>query len=97
MKPVRFLSAAETEMAAAACYYQAQCSSLGHRFLKQVQDTVDAIAAQPLAGSSLRGNVRRRLVSRFPFAVLYCVTAEEILIVAVMDLRRDPEYWVNRL
>jgi len=45
----------------------------------------------------VRGNVRRRLVHRFPFAVLYGVTPEEIVVTAIMDLRRDPEYWLYRL
>jgi len=97
MKQVRFLSPAEAEMVTAAAYYESQCANLGRRFLNQVRHTVHAITTHPLAGATLRGSVRRRLVDRFPFAVLYCVTDEDILIVAIMDLRRDPEYWLDRL
>jgi plasmid stabilization system protein ParE len=97
MRALRFLSPAETEMVAAARYYEAQSRNLGRRFLRHLQETVDSIVAFPYAGTAVRGDIRRRLVRQFPFAVFYSVAPEEILIIAVMDLRRDPEYWMNRV
>ena len=63
----------------------------------EVERTVAAIAAHPQAGVVVRGDIRRRLLRRFPFALFYSINTEEILSIAVMDLRRDPEYWVGRL
>jgi plasmid stabilization system protein ParE len=97
MNSLRILSPAETEMAAAARYYESQSGGLGRRFLRHVRRTVDSIVANPRAGATVRGNVRRRIVRSFPFSVLYCVEPEEILVIAVMDLRRDPEYWLDRI
>jgi hypothetical protein len=37
--------------------------------------------------------VRHCLVHRFPYGVLYSVESEGIFILAVMHLRRDPDYW----
>ncbi len=39
----------------------------------------------------VEGELRRRLVRRFPFGVLYRSDPEEIVIVA--HLRRKPGYW----
>jgi len=94
---IRFSSVAEGEMVAAAEYYESQSLGVGHRFLLQVSETVKAIAAYPRAGTLLREGIRRRLVHAFPFAVIYIESQEEILIVAVMDLRREPDYWMNRI
>jgi hypothetical protein len=48
------------------------------------------------AWALLEGEVRRVLVRRFPYGVLYSEDAEGILVVAVMHLHRDPEYWKDR-
>lgn len=41
-------------------------------------------------------NVRRRLLRRFSLSIIDEVLAEEPLVVAVSQARRDPEYWRNR-
>ena len=94
---VRFLSAARKEMTAAIRYYESQLPGLGQRFLSQVEKTIHAIIAYPQAGTPLRKDIRRRLIPGFPFGVLYSESPGEVLVVAVMDLRREPDYWVSRL
>jgi hypothetical protein len=44
----------------------------------------------------LRGEVRRRLLRRFPYALLYKIKPDSIRILAVMNLRRRPSYWLGR-
>jgi toxin ParE1/3/4 len=39
---------------------------------------------------------RRCLTRRFPFGVIYTVGDDEIVVVAVMNLRREPNSWHNR-
>jgi len=45
---------------------------------------------------TLRGGFRRRLLRRFPYGILYKEEESQIVIVAVMHLRRRPGYWRNR-
>lgn len=97
MKPVVFLPEAEQEMIFAAEYYEAQASGLGVDYLSEVERSVQAIAESPMTWPIVEGKLRRRLVRRFPFGVLYRIDLEEIIIVAVAHLRRKPEYWKKRL
>jgi len=57
---------------------------------------LQSIEAQPEAGVILRGSVRRRLLRRFPYALLYKIQPSGIRILAVMNLKRRPTYWVGR-
>jgi len=36
------------------------------------------------------------MVRRFPFGILYRIEPEQIVVVAVMHLRRRPGYWRDR-
>lgn len=92
-----FLPPAEEEMIAAAQYYQQQSAGLGSEFLIEVERTVAAILAYPEAAPSVKKDIRRRLLKRFPFGILYSVAADEVVIVAIMHLRRQPGYWEDRL
>jgi plasmid stabilization system protein ParE len=92
-----FLPPAEDELIAAAQYYQQQSAGLGSEFLSEVERTVAAILAYPEAAPRVKKDIRRRLLKRFPFGILYAVAADEVVIVAVMHLRRRPGYWEDRL
>jgi plasmid stabilization system protein ParE len=97
MTAVVFLPPAQEEMIAAAQYYQGQSIGLGAEFLDEVERTVAAIASHPNAAPKVKQEIRRRLLKRFPFGVLYIITADEILVLAVMHLRRRPGYWRDRV
>jgi hypothetical protein len=51
----------------------------------------------PDGWTTMTGDVRRSLVKRFPYGVLYAKEEGFIYIVAVMHLHRDPEYWKDRV
>ena len=90
---VRFTSAAQRELAAATSYYQDQQDQLGVRFIDEVESAVDRIKRYPETWARISPRLRRCLVHRFPFALYYDFMHDEIQIVAVADLRRDPQRW----
>jgi plasmid stabilization system protein ParE len=96
MKTPRLLLPAEEEMLDAAFYYEQQSTGLGQDFLRKVQNAVEEIVQHPTRWPKVRGNIRRRMIHRFPYAVLYEDQPHEILIIAVMHLRRHPAYWIER-
>lgn len=97
MIPVAFLPPAEEEMVAAAQYYEARSHGLGADFLDEVQRSVKAISSTPRTAPVVKENIRRRLLKRFPFGILYVVEPDTIVVLAVMHLRRRPGYWEGRV
>jgi plasmid stabilization system protein ParE len=93
MTKYRLASAALSELREATLYYERKESGLGLKFLDEIDDTVDRILRFPRAWHPLSARTRRCRTHRFPFGLLYQVRSDEILITAVMDLRRDPRRW----
>ena len=91
-----FNELAEAELNDAIAYYETEQVGLGTAFLEEVRRLTAAIVEYPTAGPIILGTVRRRLCLRFPYAVLYEVHADQIRILAVMHLKRRPNYWVGR-
>lgn len=87
---------AEEELKEAARWYERESSGLAAAFALEIERCVAAILEQPAAGRQLDAGVRRRLVRRFPYAILYRVAGEDIRILAVMNLHRHPTYWIGR-
>ncbi len=89
----RFTSAALRELSDAALYYNAQHTGLGQRFVTEVENTICRILATPEAWRPLSVRSRRCLLHHFPFGVVYQIRTDEILIISILDLRRDPKKW----
>jgi toxin ParE1/3/4 len=96
MKTVRFILPAEQEMLEAARYYALQSPGLGADFLDKIDSAVRDISESPERWPVLRFDIRRRLVHRFPYALLYRIDSEEAVVLATMHLHRHPDYWINR-
>lgn len=93
---VSFHRLAELELNEAAAYYELEKQGLGARFLTEVDRCIESLVKHPQAGAIILGDVRRRLVRRFPYAVLYTIKPEGARILAIMNLKRRPLYWVGR-
>ncbi len=93
---ITFNELAERELNDAAQYYELEQKELGAAFITEVRRCSDAIAEHPDAGFIVLGGIRRRLCQRFPYGLLYTVAGAELRILAVMNLRRRPGYWVGR-
>jgi plasmid stabilization system protein ParE len=93
----QILEPALAELSAAATYYENHQRDLGLAFLDEYESCVKRIERFPLAWNPTSKNCRRALLKRFPYALIYHVDSEQILIVAIMHLHREPEYWNDRL
>ena len=93
---VTFNELAEREIDDAAQYYEREQPGLGAAFIGEIQRCAAAIADHPDANPVVLGTIRRKLCRRFPYALLYTRADREIKILAVMNLKRRPGYWVGR-
>lgn len=96
MDRAAFHRLAEHELNEAAQYYDREEPGLGIAFLEEADRCLRVIQEAPEAGGVLHGTVRRRLLRRFPYALLYKINPSGIRILAVMNLRRRPTYWLGR-
>ena len=87
---------ADHELNEAAQYYEFESPGLGAAFLDEVERSLSMIVTHPEAGMVLVGSVRRRLLRRFPYALLYKIKPDGIRVLAVMNLKRRRNYWVGR-
>lgn len=87
---------AERELTEAAQYYDSESPGLGSAFLNEVERCIQDILEHPEVWPLQVGSVRRRLIRKFPYAILYSIKPTGIRILAVMNLKRRPMYWVGR-
>ena len=97
MRAFKFLPPAMEEMAEAAEYYEGCAPGLGCEFLTEVRSAVDQVLTRPGAWAQVRPGVRRYYTLRFPFAVIYAHDKTTVTVLAVMHLRKKPDYWQDRL
>jgi len=96
MKKIIFHPEAEEEMLLSARYYESQAKGLGPKFLDEINTSLKKISRSPQTWPVISGKIRRYLIRRFPFGLLYEVYPDRIYILAVMHLQRKPNYWTNR-
>ena len=92
-----FLDAAQSEFDDAIDYYDEQQLGLGSEFAEEVGDALERINHYPEAWSPLSPRVRRCVINRFPYSVLYEVRSEIIIIVAIQHHHQEPESWRTRV
>jgi toxin ParE1/3/4 len=85
------------ELQEAADYYERQQVGLGDRFLDAVESGFTQIRRSPFTWRRIRGDIRRFLVRTFPFGMVYIYKADQVFVLAVMHLKREPNYWLGRL
>jgi plasmid stabilization system protein ParE len=94
---VRILACAEEELDQAVSYYNEQCPGLGFEFAAEVKAALDRIVDFPAAWPKFSRRTRRCLLDRFPYGILYHQSGEEIVVLAIMHLRRSPRRWKEHL
>lgn len=84
------------ELTSSIEYYEEKSQGLGIDFLDELEDAIAQALAHPKSGSLITDQVRRILLARFPYEVIYEVTDNIVLIIAVKHLSRRPGYWKTR-
>jgi len=90
------------ELSQAASWYESRQTGLAIRFLHEIDQARHAIPSRPLSFPRLADTasdleIRRALLPRFPYAVVFLELPTEIRVLAVAHVKRRPDYWLNRL
>ncbi len=86
-----------TEYSEAVQYYLQQQKDLAQSFINAIENTIYRIRESPNRYPIIDDDIRRCLTQKFPYAILYSVEKDYILIIAIMHCSREPNYWQSRL
>jgi len=94
---VRFLSPARQELDDAVTWYDQQAEGLGKEFLDELDRVIRRVVTYPFSAMEIEPGLRRGLLARFPYGLIFGQDGDTIVIVAVAHLHREPRYWADRL
>jgi plasmid stabilization system protein ParE len=78
-------------------YYEMEVTGLEKRFKQEVKRAINIIKKMPKIGSPESENIRRYILHKFPYKVLYSIEKDHIYVIAIAHLHREPMYWINRI
>lgn len=91
-----FRPEAERELIEAIDWYEERRPGLGREFAVALVARIAKILSSPLASPRVRGEMRRSILQRFPYAIYYQVLPGEVVVLGVMHGRRHPRRWESR-
>lgn len=87
---------AERDLSEAHAWYEEIVPGLGSNFLVVVERALEFIQENPAQFPLIYRDVRRALLSRFPYGVFFVWEAQRISVLAVMHTAREPTKWRHR-
>ena len=102
MKPARYHPAARDELRAAIRYGEADRAGRGARLEAAVNRVLRRLVQFPESAPrwpQLRSpfEIRRAIVKRHPYLVVYAILSDQLVIIAVAHTSKRPGYWRRRL
>lgn len=94
---VRFAPEAAADATAGFRWYEEQRPGLGSQFLDCVLVCLQRVRRAPELHARVRGEFRRALVRRFPYAVFYELVDQTVTVYGIVHTARDPAKWQSRL
>ena len=97
MKKIRILPAARQDLVDGFRFYENQAEGVGRYFLDTLYSDIESLRLNAGIHSKQAGNFHRLLSKRFPYSLYYQIDGDRVLIYAVLDNRRNPEWISKRL
>jgi plasmid stabilization system protein ParE len=92
-----FHPAAEAEHLESIAYYESKRPGLGATYLAEFEQLITVICEVPHRFPiEKQPDVRRIVMQKFPFAILYREFLNSVQILAIAHHRRRPQYWLGR-
>lgn len=94
---LEFHPEAELEFIEAAAYYERQVAGLGQRFGADVRQALDILLAHPEIGVAVDVDLRKYILQRFPFSLIYSLSPDVLRVEVMAHQSRRPGYWRSRV
>ena len=92
---IQFDELAKAELEDAEEYYELELAGLGAQFKDEIKRGLRRIRDFPEAWTKEKGDIRRYLLHKFPYKILYSIEKNYIYIIAIAHCHRRPNYWMN--
>jgi plasmid stabilization system protein ParE len=97
VKRLRIRSEAKEEIDAAFEWYFKRSPKAADAFLEEIETSLKNIVSEPHLYPIFTKNIRRRVMTGFPYSVIFREEAGSILVIAIAHAKRRPGYWTKRL
>lgn len=87
---------ARREILDALDWYNDRNPIAAESFAGEIRKALDLIDSAPTRWPEYEGSARRYLLPKFPYSIVYRLTATGVEIVAVAHHKRRPRYWQDR-
>jgi plasmid stabilization system protein ParE len=94
--PVELDPRAEEEARAAVLWYRERNERAAAALEREIESAIEQIAESPTTHPVADGELRRFLLDRFPYGILYAIGTKFVRVIAVAHLHRRPGYWRGR-
>ena len=94
---LEFHPEAELEFIEAAAFYELQIPGLGQRFGADVRRALETLLAHPEIGVAVDDDLRKFVLQRFPFSLIYSLSPDVLRVEVVAHQSRRPDYWRSRV
>jgi len=97
VKPFAFHREPDAEFIEALQHYADISPELGGRFYDAIHRLIFDASQTPGTFRFIRQPARRHFTRDFPYGIIYVARPDDLWILAVMHLHREPKYWEHRL
>ena len=87
---------ADNEITETALWYEAQRPGLGSDFLEAVHAAAGRAREAPAQYPRVHGDMRRVLLQRFPYMLIFEELGDEVVVLACIHGHREPDVWQSR-
>lgn len=88
---------AEFDLQEAFDWYEESNRGLGSEFIRAVDAGLAEIQRNPFAYLTVYKQIRRKLIRKFPYGIIYLIESETIYVIACFHVKRNPQNWQTRL
>ena len=90
------MTGADDELLNEIGYLELRAKGLGRRFLAEIRRAESLISQFPESAEEIRPDIRKRVLRKFRYSLIYSIEKNGVLILAVAHHSRRPGYWVGR-
>lgn len=87
---MRFVPEIEEDVLGGYFWYEEKSFGLGEEFLRMFYACANELSRNALLYQKVYGDVRRRLLRRFPYVIYFRIMENEIIVLGLYHCARDP-------